>query len=1502
MEETKKEEKEDKLDLKIERQKFQMKKKGMEDISSSVKEVSTSLGGVSESIEKLAESLSPKEIGDGASFIVKGLKGDKGDKGDKGETGIQGKKGDKGDSIKGDKGEQGIPGKKGGQGLKGDKGESGLNGKDGKNGIDGKDGSPDSPDEIVSKLQGVKKQWLSIEAIDGDFNTKVTKVINQLGTTTGLKEVAHDSTLSGSGTDADPLIVIGGGDKAFTDLTDVPNSYTGQGGKVVAVKADVSGLEFIAATDTDEKVKYDASDPTAGYVADKIVAGTGISVAEGSGATENKLVITNSNPTPYSLPTATDSILGGVKVGTTLGIVAGVLNYTNPNPTPYSLPTAAAGTLGGIKVGSRLSIDGSGVLSADVQPGAGDVFGPGVAVDSNFASFDTTTGKLIKDSGYNASSFMAAGSVTQYTDEMAQDAVGNAVGNGLDYDDSTGAISVDTSELTLPFLKLDQSTPETVQGRPIFDDGLQLGLTPTVGTHADGKMFWDATWKTPACELEDDVTLQIGQETMAYVYNGTASPITQGTVVYTSGTQSGVPSVSLAQGDADATSQVLGVVTSTSIDPGAYGYATIRGHVNNIDTSAWNLNDNLYLDSSVAGMLTNVKPNTGDYDTRVGRVMLKDASTGRVYINIIREYKVGAVSAGAGVELFPDDTIITAAGTQSTYPIKTLSKTPITTTEDVDTITMNNSTVMYGTYLNTAPIGKTSIAGGVWSFDIWAGVSSATNVTSLTQNVNRVRPGVGTLTTTDLTATSKTATASTGTPFLAANVDVGGTIITDSFLQTPKGLYRILTRVDNTTVTIEVPATYTNEAGVAYSTYKRLFNVNTGEINNVATAPTFAGLQLYPVTTVQPAFTVEATDTLASSFIGTSTGARSVYFSHNGTTRYSHFSTPLSTSHNDLSGLNDGDYKHLTATQFAALHGVNDANTTSNSYADGKVEDSIVDGVTTKAPSQNAVYDALAGKQATLTFGIADTNAVKIDFASVTDNDYAKFTANGLEGRSYVEVLSDIGAAPTAHTHEGTAILSTGEAGGTKFLREDGDGTCSWQSVAGGTDEKVKYDVNDPTAGYVADKIVAGAGISVAEGTGATENKLVVTSTITQYTDELAQDAVGGMVDTTLTYTDGTPELKVTNPVTPQATGFTITAGTTAKTLTVADTASVSGTNTGDNATNTQYSGLVTNATHTGEVTGATALTLDKTAISNKTDTVITASDVILFGDATDTGNLKSDTVQGILDLVTHPSQVEDSIVDGHTTVAPSGNAVFDALALKAPLTAPTFATSITGSYLTASEILITDASKNIVSAPVATYPSLTELSYVKGLSSAIQTQLGTKAPLASPTFTGIVTLPKTLEIQDTSADHQYVLAVSELTADRTIKLPLLTGTDTFAFEAHTQTLTNKRINPRLVTTTSYTTDTGTSLSVATCDQFEITAQAGALKFNNPGGTPVGGNKLIIRIKDDGTAKALTYDTQFRAMGNALPSTTVLSKTLYMGFIFNATDTKWDLVAVAQEA
>lgn len=87
-----------------------------------------------------------------------------------------------------------------------------------------------------------------------------------------------------------------------------------------------------------------------------------------------------------------------------------------------------------------------------------------------------------------------------------------------------------------------------------------------------------------------------------------------------------------------------------------------------------------------------------------------------------------------------------------------------------------------------------------------------------------------------------------------------------------------------------------------------------------------------------------------------------------------------------------------------------------------------------------------------------------------------------------------------------------------------------------------------------------------------------------------------------------------------------------------------------------------------------------------------------------------------------------------------------------------------------------------------------------------------------------------------------------------------------------------------------------------TNDFVVITAQAEALFLANPSCTPVQGQPLMIRIKDDGTARAITYDTQYRAIGVTLPTTTVINKTVYQGLIYNSTDDKWDVLGVNQQA
>jgi len=83
---------------------------------------------------------------------------------------------------------------------------------------------------------------------------------------------------------------------------------------------------------------------------------------------------------------------------------------------------------------------------------------------------------------------------------------------------------------------------------------------------------------------------------------------------------------------------------------------------------------------------------------------------------------------------------------------------------------------------------------------------------------------------------------------------------------------------------------------------------------------------------------------------------------------------------------------------------------------------------------------AEAGVQAAVTFGIANTNKVQIDHASVADNDYAKFTASGVEGRSYAEVLSDIGAqaALTFGIADGAVAKCNDAVVDNDFLKIDG--------------------------------------------------------------------------------------------------------------------------------------------------------------------------------------------------------------------------------------------------------------------------------------------------------------------------------------------------------------------------------------------------------------------------------------------------------------------------------
>lgn len=118
-----------------------------------------------------------------------------------------------------------------------------------------------------------------------------------------------------------------------------------------------------------------------------------------------------------------------------------------------------------------------------------------------------------------------------------------------------------------------------------------------------------------------------------------------------------------------------------------------------------------------------------------------------------------------------------------------------------------------------------------------------------------------------------------------------------------------------------------------------------------------------------------------------------------------------------------------------------------------------------------------------------------------------------------------------------------------------------------------------------------------------------------------------------------------------------------------------------------------------------------------------------------------------------------------------------------------------------------------------------------------------------------------------------------------------------------TQTLTNKRINPRVVAagaTSGTLTPNGD-----TTDVYNAFGLNGSVTVAAPSGTPVDGQRIILRFEDAGTSQTLNWTTTsgaYRAIGNTLPSATSSGKISYVGCIYNSTDVFWDVVAVATQA
>lgn len=191
------------------------------------------------------------------------------------------------------------------------------------------------------------------------------------------------------------------------------------------------------------------------------------------------------------------------------------------------------------------------------------------------------------------------------------------------------------------YLKLDQSTPETVYGgMPIFSGGINLNNSTLENVNyvefnvsfADGTAEGRLQWNSDDGTLEvgmpgGSVNLQIGQETLLRVKNGEATDIPNGAVVYISDAAESRPVVKLADNSDILTSYVVGVATETI---STQGFVTLTGLVRDVNTGGMTEGLPIWLNTS--GGFTQTRPDAPAISVLIGYVLKAHASEGIIAV------------------------------------------------------------------------------------------------------------------------------------------------------------------------------------------------------------------------------------------------------------------------------------------------------------------------------------------------------------------------------------------------------------------------------------------------------------------------------------------------------------------------------------------------------------------------------------------------------------------------------------------------------------------------------------------------------------------------------------------------------------------------------------------------------------------------------------------------------------------------------------------------------